>query len=125
MSAPTMTRHPIAEVQRLRAEAAERDRELAQLRAVIAAADPMTTAAYWRSVFAGPHQADVDAAYRRGREDAHQEMADAWAPVAKRVRALAGSPTFAEVELRRWGPGGSEHFGDPRPGDYLGGPVAW
>jgi hypothetical protein len=23
----------------------------------------------------------------------------------------------------RWGPGGREHFADPRPGDYTGGPV--
>lgn len=29
----------------------------------------------------------------------------------------------ARLELARWGPGGPEHFGDPRPGDYRGGPV--
>lgn len=28
------------------------------------------------------------------------------------------------LELRRWGPGGREHFGDPRPGDFTGGPEA-
>lgn len=26
----------------------------------------------------------------------------------------------AELEARRWGPGGREHFGDARPGDYPG-----
>jgi hypothetical protein len=26
-------------------------------------------------------------------------------------------------DLCRWGPGGREHFADPRPGDYTGGPV--
>ena len=26
----------------------------------------------------------------------------------------------AEMEARRWGPGGRAHFGDPRPGDYPG-----
>jgi hypothetical protein len=25
-----------------------------------------------------------------------------------------------EIELARWGPGGREHFGRPRPGDYRG-----
>jgi hypothetical protein len=26
----------------------------------------------------------------------------------------------AEIEERRWGPGGRAHFGDPRPGDFPG-----
>ena len=26
----------------------------------------------------------------------------------------------AELEARRWGPGGRAHFGDPRPGDFPG-----
>jgi hypothetical protein len=30
-----------------------------------------------------------------------------------------GGPTYQELEERRWGPGGQEHFGDPRPGDYV------
>lgn len=30
----------------------------------------------------------------------------------------------AALEEARWGPGGREHFADPRPGDYQGGPVA-
>jgi hypothetical protein len=29
-----------------------------------------------------------------------------------------GGPEFAELERRRWGAGGSEHFGDPGDGDY-------
>lgn len=33
---------------------------------------------------------------------------------------LSDSPAYAELELRRWGPGGREHFGDPRPGDFKG-----
>jgi hypothetical protein len=36
-----------------------------------------------------------------------------------------GGVGVAELELRRWGPGGREHFGDPRPDDYTGGPVDW
>ena len=34
-------------------------------------------------------------------------------------------PSWAELERRRYGPGGRAHFGDPRPGDYTGGPVEW
>lgn len=34
-------------------------------------------------------------------------------------RVVDGIP-LAELERRRWGPGGREHFGDPRPGDYPG-----
>ena len=34
---------------------------------------------------------------------------------AMAARILHGVP-FAELERRRWGPGGREHFGDPRPG---------
>jgi hypothetical protein len=26
----------------------------------------------------------------------------------------------ARIELARWGPGGREHFADPRPGDFPG-----
>jgi hypothetical protein len=33
---------------------------------------------------------------------------------------LSNSPDYAELEMRRWGPGGREHFGDPRPGDFPG-----
>ncbi|WP_345433797.1 hypothetical protein [Actinoallomurus vinaceus] len=28
--------------------------------------------------------------------------------------------SHAELEALRWGPGGREHFGDPRPGDFEG-----
>ncbi len=43
------------------------------------------------------------------------------------VRAIAdvkavqrGIVRDAELEARRWGPGGREHFADPRPGDFPG-----
>ncbi len=43
------------------------------------------------------------------------------------VRAIAdvkavqrGLVLDAELEVRRWGPGGREHFADPRPGDFPG-----
>lgn len=34
--------------------------------------------------------------------------------------APAPAPDFAEIEARRWGPGGRQHFGDARPGDRAG-----
>jgi hypothetical protein len=43
------------------------------------------------------------------------------------MRALAevkavqhGIVRDAELDALRWGPGGREHFGDPRPGDFPG-----
>lgn len=121
MTAATLA--PVAELRRLRTALADARRELAQLRTVIAAPDPMTTVGYWAGVFRIARQAAAEAAYRRGREDEGAEMAAAWHAVAD--PAAAGGPSFAELELRRWGPGGRAHFGDPRPGDYRGGPVEW
>ena len=43
------------------------------------------------------------------------------------LRAIADLKAFqhaevrdAELEARRWGPGGRAHFADPRPGDFPG-----
>jgi hypothetical protein len=70
--------------------------------------------------------ARIDAA---GREGYHAGFADGQA--AERRRADAewaaqpppafdpDAPTLAELELRRWGPGGRLRFADPRPGDRL------
>jgi hypothetical protein len=54
--------------------------------------------------------------YQAGKRAAEQEMAAAWQQMA---RTLTG-PTNAELEQRRWGPGGRAHFADPRPGDFPG-----
>ena len=37
-----------------------------------------------------------------------------------RKRAEHDLVEFARLELLRWGEGGREHFGDPRPGDFPG-----
>jgi hypothetical protein len=54
------------------------------------------------------------AAYERGRADGYlQAVSD--------VKAIQhGLVLDAELEARRWGPGGREHFADPRPGDFPG-----
>jgi hypothetical protein len=56
--------------------------------------------------------------YEAGRRDAEADMAQRWARAAAPV--AHGGPDLAELEERRWGPGGRDHFGDPRPGDFPG-----
>ena len=41
-----------------------------------------------------------------------------WVRIASPI--ARGGPAYAELERRRYGPGGREHFGDPRPGDFRG-----
>ena len=113
MTARTLA-SPVQELARLRAEQE-------QLRALIVAADPTATPEYWRSLFADAHRADLEDAYRQGREDMGREYEQDWAMIARPI--ARGGPAFAELELRRWGPGGRARFGDPREGDYAGGPV--
>jgi len=55
--------------------------------------------------------------YEAGRRDAEAEMAEQWARAAAPV---VHGQAYAELEERRWGPGGRAHFGDPRPGDFPG-----
>lgn len=54
--------------------------------------------------------------YEAGRREAEAAMAAQWS----RIAAAARGPDLAELEERRWGPGGREHFADARPGDYPG-----
>jgi hypothetical protein len=69
---------------------------------------------------------EAEAAYRNqlGREmfaagyaAAEADMDAAWNRIA---RAAVCSPPHAELEEKRWGPGGREAFGRPRPGDFPG-----
>ena len=67
-----------------------------------------------RFAFATGRALGRDEGYRK----AHAEMAGRWAAMARPVARAA--PSHAELEVRRWGPGGRERFGDPRPGDFPG-----
>ena len=69
---------------------------------------------------------ETETAYRRqvGREmyaagyaAAEADMDARWNRIA---RAAVRGPSHAELEEKRWGPGGRAHFADPRPGDYPG-----
>ena len=73
--------------------------------------DPVPAPARPRSLRAG--HAD---GYRAGYRQADADQAARWNQAA---RAVDG-PARAELEERRWGPGGRAHFADPRPGDFPG-----
>lgn len=54
--------------------------------------------------------------YRDGYEHGARVLEADWPTV---IRPLE-RPTLTELELLRWGPGGREHAGDPRPCDFPG-----
>ena len=57
--------------------------------------------------------------WRDGYEHGARQLEAEWPAIVAPV--LRNRPDHAELERRRWGPGGREHFGDPRrPGDYPG-----
>jgi hypothetical protein len=51
----------------------------------------------------------------RGRQLEAAERDTGW----NRIARVALGLSHREMESRRWGPIGSEHFGDPRPGDFV------
>ena len=55
--------------------------------------------------------------YAAGYAAAEADMAARWDRIA---RTTAPRPAHAELEEKRWGPGGRAHFADPRAGDYTG-----
>jgi len=62
--------------------------------------------------------AEYERGFRAGYEARAAELEADWHAVADPA-ARAGLPQ-AELESRRWGPGGRDRFADPRPGDYRG-----
>ena len=54
--------------------------------------------------------------YRAGYRQADADQAARW----NQVTGPAVGPSHAELEERRWGPGGRAHFADARPGDFPG-----
>jgi len=59
--------------------------------------------------------------YEAGYAAAEADMDARWNRIA---RVAVCGPSHAELEEKRWGPGGRAHFGDPRPGDFPGRPAA-
>jgi hypothetical protein len=62
------------------------------------------------------YQAGHGDGYQAGYRQAEADQAARWNQAA---RAALG-PSYAELEERRWGPGGRARFADPRPGDFPG-----
>jgi len=60
-------------------------------------------------------------AYERGRGDERTERDRLWNEAATPI--ARGGPGHAQLEERRYGPDGRKAFGQPRQGDYMGGPV--
>lgn len=63
------------------------------------------------------YQAGQRAGFQAGYRQAEADEAARWAEVA---RPVARGISHAELEQRRWGPGGRAHFADRRPGDFPG-----
>jgi hypothetical protein len=55
--------------------------------------------------------------YRAGYRQADADQAARW---NKAAGAVTDGPDRAELEERRWGPGGRARFAEPRPGDFPG-----
>jgi hypothetical protein len=65
-------------------------------------------------------QAGLALGAARAREALLHEQAEAQRQAAAAIVSALMSPSHAELEQRRWGPGGRAHFADPRPGDFPG-----
>jgi len=61
------------------------------------------------------YQAGRADGYQAGYRQAEADQAARWNQAAR----VAG-PSHAELEERRWGPGGRAYFADPRSGDFPG-----
>ena len=63
----------------------------------------------------------VQEAYEQGRADGWREALETgWRDRQANPLVTGAGPTRAELDILRWGPGGRERFGDPRPGDFPG-----
>ena len=73
--------------------------------------------AYRHQLARESYQAGRADGYRAGYRQAGADQAARWNQAA---RAALYGPSHAELEERRWGPGGRARFADPRPGDFPG-----
>lgn len=98
-------------------------RDVTGLRAVAALLaaqpDPESEVALWRQLCREAYKAGRAEGRREGYERGARLLEAQWPQIVAAV--VSGAPPLAELELRRWGPGGRERFGDPRPGDRISG----
>lgn len=95
--------------------------ELAALQAMmIKLIDPAAEIRYRRRLCREAYRAGQAEGFKRGYEMRAKELDAAWNEAATPI--ARGGTAHTELEVWRWGPGGREHFADPRPGDFQGGP---
>jgi hypothetical protein len=93
----------------------------ASLAAALAdAIDPLAEIRYRRQLCREAYERGRAAGIAEGRAAADADWFASLAPARAGARVAARTPVHAELEKLRWGPGGRDHFGDPRPGDYTG-----
>ena len=80
--------------------------------------DPAAVDEFWRAICREMVRNASAAAYERGLAEGYAlAVAGFKAHQHRTVRDM-------QLEARRWGPGGRERFGQPRPGDFPGGGTA-
>ncbi len=72
--------------------------------------------AYRNQLARESYQAGHADGYQAGYRQAEADMAARWNQITRVVHG----PSSAELEERRWGPGGRARFADPCPGDFPG-----
>ena len=92
---------------------------------LLAAIDPAAEWRYRRALCREAYDRGHAEGWETGRRALLEELAEAQRIACGPAAAALASPERAELERRRYGPGGREHFGDHRQDDYRGGPVAW
>lgn len=102
---------------------AEKLADVADVLAALMSA-PETEVRYRRDLCREAHSRGYADGWEEGRRALLEELAAEQRYACGVVRRSFETPAFAVLEERRWGPGGRGRFGDPRPGDYQGGPVA-
>jgi hypothetical protein len=94
------------------------EKEAIEAAQAIEAAGAIEAETRYRHQFAREaYQAGRADGYRAGYAQADADQAARWNQAA---RSAIGGPSHAELEQRRWGPGGRARFADPRPGDFPG-----
>ena len=73
--------------------------------------------AYRQQLAREMYQAGQRAGFQAGYRQASADQAARWAEI---TRPVVRGISHAELEERRWGPGGRARFADPRPGDFPG-----
>lgn len=82
--------------------------------AIEAAATAETETRYRSQLAREAYEAGRHAGYRQAKAEEEARWRQASPAVA------VEGPSHAELEERRWGPGGRDHFADPHPGDFPG-----